>query len=279
MPVTKILVVDDNDAVREMTQEMFESKGFEVVPAGSVNAALQQIIVQKFDVLVTDLHMPSPGDGYAVVMAMRHAQPNALTIVVSGYPDVEGAMAVIALQADRVLARPLEFANLCELIRARAGNLNRPPYPSHRQTVATILERDIRGTVERWTARVAKNRELTAIPLGAAERSNHLPLILRNIITRLRNARDLEAAALPSPEAVEHGALRFFQHYTAPLIVQESRLLQVCIFETVQQSLVDVDFSLVLPDVMLIADEVDAQLTQCIDGFLNAQESRMAKLA
>ncbi len=47
---------------------------------------------------------------------------------------------------------------------------------------------------------------------------------------------------------------------------------------TVQQSLVDVDFSLVLPDVMLIADEVDAQLTQCIDGFLNVQESRMAKL-
>ncbi len=229
MSMTKILVVDDNDAARELTQEMFESKGFEVVPVGSVNAALQQIIVQKFDVLVTELHMPSPGDGYAVVTAMRDAQPNSLTIVVSGYPDVEDAMAATALQADRVLAKPLEFANLCELIRTHAGNLNRPPYPSHRQTLATILERDIRGTVERWTARVARNRDLTAIPLGAAERSNHIPLMLRNIITRLRNERDLEAAALPSPEAVKHGALRFFQHYTAPLVVQESRLLQVCI--------------------------------------------------
>ena len=129
MPMTRILVVDDNDAVREMTQEVFESKGFEVVPVGSVNDALKQIVVQKFDVLVTDLHMPSPGDGYAVVTAMRHAQPNALKILVSGYPDIEGAMAAIALQADQVLAKPLEFAILCELIRTRVGNCDRASHP------------------------------------------------------------------------------------------------------------------------------------------------------
>ncbi|MGB2628555.1 MAG: response regulator [Candidatus Acidiferrum sp.] len=262
-----------------MTQEVFESNGFEVVPVGSVNDALKQIIAQKFDVLVTDLHMPSPGDGYAVVTAMRHAQPHALTIVVSGYPDIDGAMAAIALQADQVLAKPVEFANLCELIRTRVGNLDRASHPSQRRSVGTILERDISGTVERWTSRVAKNKELTAIPVGVTERSSHIPLMLRNIITRHRKLRDLETEANPSPEAVEHGALRFFQHYTAPLIVQESRLLQVCIFETLQKSLVDVDLSLVLPDVMLIADEVDAQLTQCIDGFLKAQESKLTRLA
>jgi hypothetical protein len=55
------------------------------------------------------------------------------------------------------------------------------------------------------------------------------------------------------------------------MIVQESRLLQVCIFETIQRNLSHVDFSLVLPDVMLIADEVDSQLTQSIDSYLKAQ--------
>ena len=52
------------------------------------------------------------------------------------------------------------------------------------------------------------------------------------------------------------------------MIVQDSRILQVCIFETIQRNLAHVDFSLVLPDVMVIADEVDSQLTQSIESFL-----------
>ena len=46
------------------------------------------------------------------------------------------------------------------------------------------------------------------------------------------------------------------------MMVQESRILQVSIFETIQRNLSRVDFSLVLPDVMILADEVDSQLAQ-----------------
>jgi CheY-like chemotaxis protein len=279
VPIIKILLVDDNDAVREMTQEMLESKGFEVLAVESVNEALRQIVVQQFDVLVTDLHMPSPGDGFAVVTAMRHAQPKALTIVMSGYPDTEGAMAAIALQADEIMAKPVKFNDLSELIHQKLAGPRSGAQPTKRQSVATILERETLGTIQRWLSRVEKTGELTAIPLSAADRISHLPKILRNIISRLRAARDMEAPAKPSAEAVEHGALRYLQGYSAPLIVQESRLLQVCIFETIQRNLVNVDFSSVLPDVMLIADEVDAQLTQCIDAFLKTEGRRLAKEA
>jgi hypothetical protein len=55
------------------------------------------------------------------------------------------------------------------------------------------------------------------------------------------------------------------------MIVQESRILQVCIFETIQRNLAVVDFSSVLPDIMLLADEVDSQLTQSIDSSENAK--------
>jgi hypothetical protein len=54
-------------------------------------------------------------------------------------------------------------------------------------------------------------------------------------------------------------------------MVQESRLLQVCIFETIQRNLSTVDFTAVLPDIMIIADEVDSQLKQAIDSFLRTQ--------
>jgi hypothetical protein len=60
------------------------------------------------------------------------------------------------------------------------------------------------------------------------------------------------------------------------MIVQESRILQVCIFETIQRNLAVVDFSSVLPDIMLLADEVDSQLTQSIDSYLRMQRSMTA---
>jgi hypothetical protein len=60
--------------------------------------------------------------------------------------------------------------------------------------------------------------------------------------------------------AVEHGKLRFRQGYTSAMLVHESRILQVTLFGTLQNNLSHLDFSLLLPDVMKIADEVDAQL-------------------
>ena len=91
----RVLLVDDDDAVREMMNATLERKGFEVVAAACVTDALRHIATEKFDVLITDLHMPDPGDGFTVVTAMRHSQPTALTLLVSGYPDVQSAVAAI----------------------------------------------------------------------------------------------------------------------------------------------------------------------------------------
>ena len=89
--IHKILLVDDDDAVRNMMTVTLEHRGFNVVSAVSVTDALRHIATESFDVLITDLHMPNPGDGFTVVTAMRHFQPNALTLLVSGYPDVQSA--------------------------------------------------------------------------------------------------------------------------------------------------------------------------------------------
>jgi len=58
--------------------------------------------------------------------------------------------------------------------------------------------------------------------------------------------------------------------------VHESRILQVTIFETLQSNLNRLDFSLLLPDVMTIADEVDAQLTQSMDSYMKLLRKSMA---
>src|ERR1700730_386344 len=89
----KVLLVDDDGNDIFLTRKALEGKGCDVVAAKSVTEALRQIGTQSFDVLITDLHMPEAGDGFAVVTAMRHTQPEALTLVVSAFPEEEKAMA------------------------------------------------------------------------------------------------------------------------------------------------------------------------------------------
>jgi CheY-like chemotaxis protein len=59
----KILLVDDDETIRETLSVLLEHSGFQVVVAANVNDALSLISSQTFDVLLSDLHMPGPGDG------------------------------------------------------------------------------------------------------------------------------------------------------------------------------------------------------------------------
>jgi DNA-binding NtrC family response regulator len=95
--IHRVLLVDDDDAIRNMMSTSLESKGFKVVAVGGVTEALKCIATESFEVLITDLHMPNAGDGFTVISAMRHSQPTVLTMLVSGYPDVKSAMEAIAV--------------------------------------------------------------------------------------------------------------------------------------------------------------------------------------
>jgi hypothetical protein len=75
-----------------------------------------------------------------------------------------------------------------------------------------------------------------------------------------------------SKAAAEHGQLRRQQGYTAAMLVEESRMLQVSIFQTLQNNLPKIDFSLLLVGIMAIADEVDSQLAQQMASYIAESE-------
>ena len=273
----KVLVVDDDDAVRQMMTVTLEHKGFEVVAANCVTEALQHIAVDRFDALITDLHMPNPGDGFTVVSAMRHSQPNALTLLISGFPDVQSAMAAILLEADEIIVKPFEMGKLADLVRGKLVD-RKPAVRIEKERVAAILQRSLNSVVHDWLARARQSQELNHIRLNDLERTGHLPRLVEDLIARLRKssatAKDSDAAA--SPAAITHGELRYRQGYTPAMLVHESRILQVTLFGTLQNNMGFLDFSLLLPDVMTIADEVDAQLTQSMDSYMNAMRKSAA---
>jgi len=105
------------------------------------------------------------------------------------------------------------------------------------------------------------------VPLSKEQRTGHLPKLLHELVQRLRVPRSLGTKAV-SEAAAEHGKIRRSQGYSFPMIVEESRILQVSIFDTLQKNLSTVDFSSLLIDIMTIADEVDSQLKQTLVSFM-----------
>jgi DNA-binding response OmpR family regulator len=262
----KILVVDDNKKVLTSLRAVLEANQFQVTTAANVSDALELIVHLPFDVLLSDLHMPGAGDGFTVVSAMRHANPNAVTLVFSGYPALQQAMDAILLQADEVLVKPMEVPALIALIREKLQKHGERKV-AIAERVAIILERDTPATIADWLARVEREDELTCVPLNSDQRTGHLSRLLQELVSRLRVPRSLGTKHV-SEAAVEHGKVRYSQGYTIPMMVEESRILQVSIFQTLQNNLSTVDFSLLLIDVMAIADEVDSQLKQTISSFM-----------
>jgi len=260
----RILLAEDDDAVRNMLQAALERDGFEVAAVANVRDALRCIATENFDALLSDLHMPHAGDGFTVVSAMRHTHPQAVTLVLSGYPAIDDALSAIRLQADEVLMKPIQMATLREAIRKKLANpIASRPLPT--ESVASILEHDLNATIQDWMVLVDLDEELNCIPLSFADRTGHLPNLIGDLIYRLRLPR-AERAGISIP-ARQHGDLRRQQGYTAAMVVEESRILQVSIFNTLQNNLDRVDFSKVLRDVITIADEVDSQLKQAMLSY------------
>jgi len=266
----RVLLVDDDDAVREMMELTLEAKGFDVIPAASVTEALKLIVAETFDVLITDLHMPNPSDGFAVVTAMRHAQPSALTLLVSGYPDVKSAMEAILLQADDIIVKPFEPKKIANVVHDKLKT-RKVAARTQKERVAAILQRCMSGIVEEWLTRVKKSESLSQLPLSDKERTGYLPKLIEDLIIRLRETRIPveESDSSCSFAAGAHGKMRRQQGYTPGMLVHDSRILEVTLFGTLQKNLSVLDFSLLLPDVMTIADEVDSQLTQAMDSYMN----------
>jgi hypothetical protein len=138
------------------------------------------------------------------------------------------------------------------------------------ESVATVLEQELIPTILRWIKRVDKVPELTKISLSYRERTGHLPRLIEDLITRLRSRRDSDCPATTS--ARDHGQTRFEQGYSIPMLVKESRLLQISIFDTLRIKQNMLDPGNVLIDVVTIGEECDAQLNHTVETFVQLEQ-------
>jgi CheY-like chemotaxis protein len=262
----RILLVDDDDVVRLTLSEVLGKEGFVVTTAADVPEALKLITSNVYDVLLSDLHMPGAGDGLTVVSAMRHANPKAVTMILSAFPEMDVALRAIMRQADQILVKPMDVKMLVEAIHERLAT--GAPATRVVETVATILERTTESTIRDWFEHIQKDKKLTAVSLTYEQRTSYLHAVLGDLVRRLRSTESIGTHELVSASAAEHGLNRRKQGYSAAMMVEESRMLQVSVFHTLQKNLANIDFSILLTEVMAIADEIDSQLSQAMTSYV-----------
>ena len=110
-----LLLVDDEEALREVVAERLAEEGFDVTQAADGEAALKALDGFAFDVIVSDLRLPGV-DGRQVIDAALSRYPGIVAIVVTGYGTVKDAVDVIKRGAADFIAKPFQFDELMHVL-------------------------------------------------------------------------------------------------------------------------------------------------------------------
>jgi len=123
---TRVLLVDDDDAVLKVTQRILKKAGHEVVICQSGHEALAELSRETFDVMVSDVHMPGLS-GLNLLRAVREHDLDLPVVLVTGNPDVATASDAVEYGAFRYLIKPVPSAALIGVIgrAATVGQLAR----------------------------------------------------------------------------------------------------------------------------------------------------------
>lgn len=124
----RILVVDDEDRVREGLGWSLGMTGYQVESASSGPAALALLARGGFDLLLLDIAMPGM-DGVEVMERARHLQPDLAVIVLTGHARLDSAIAAVKWGASDYLLKPVSIQNLQaavgQALAARTEDLQR----------------------------------------------------------------------------------------------------------------------------------------------------------
>ncbi|HUU45656.1 MAG TPA: response regulator [Acidobacteriota bacterium] len=111
----RVLVIDDEQFVRELLQDFFEKMDFAVVTAADGDAGIAACRRERFDAALVDLKMPGKG-GIEVLAVITEIDPTLPVIVMTGYPTIDSSIEAIRKGAYDYIIKPFKLQELKELI-------------------------------------------------------------------------------------------------------------------------------------------------------------------
>ncbi|MGH9586774.1 MAG: response regulator [Acidobacteriaceae bacterium] len=262
----RLLFVDDEPAIRATLAVILHNHGFEVTAAATVAEALQKITSEKFEVLLSDLNIGNPGDGLTVVSAMRRTQPEAVTMILTGFPAFETALEAIRQQVDDYIVKPADIPSLISAIeRKLAGPKPRQLPPPKR--VAMLIQENLPRVEELWLASVERDSDLSRLPQGREQRLLAVRGVLEEVICAAQSYSGEDSGQRKGHASRRRG----WDGYTPKMALTEFCLLRKSLSQVVQENLLAVNFSYLVPDLTRVNESLDVQaqaaLTELGEGL------------
>jgi CheY-like chemotaxis protein len=110
----RVLVVDDDEAVRSILKIVLETNGYEVCTAASATEARHVLPLESFDLVLTDMRMESEDSGYEVVRMAREQAYRPTTVIVTAFPLL--AREWRKAGADAVLHKPTPITEILRVL-------------------------------------------------------------------------------------------------------------------------------------------------------------------
>lgn len=114
----RILIIDDEEAIRSSIQLYFDHHGYQVDTAGSVREATEHLVEAPYDIVITDLRLTQlPGyGGLDILRIVKDNAPQTMTILLTAYGSQEIERQALELGVDRVIAKPLPLSELAHVV-------------------------------------------------------------------------------------------------------------------------------------------------------------------
>ena len=113
----KILIIEDEPALRELIQRSLEKERFVVETAGDFDSALEKIEVYDYDCILLDIMLPG-GSGLDVLARLKEMRKRENVIIISAKDSLEDKVAGLELGADDYLPKPFHLAELTARVKS-----------------------------------------------------------------------------------------------------------------------------------------------------------------
>jgi DNA-binding response OmpR family regulator len=271
--VARVLFVDDEAAIRETVPRILTLHGYDVFCVGTVAEALAAITSRSFDVLITDLNIGQPGDGYTVVSGMRRTQPECINFILTGYPALEAALQAIRSQVDGCLIKPASVSSLLAEIEEKLKNPVRHRFlPCKR--LSGLLRELSNEIVHRTLALMKADPELMVLRISEEDRVAPIGPVL-GMLADVLDSPDPDNARGETARVVAHWAkVRYRQGFSVPLLIKHARLLENAIFDVVGENLLVLNLSYFLTDLKRVNQTLFLLLENLMKVFQELEKKR-----
>jgi len=222
----RVIVVDDDISILRILKQLLKDKGYEVYTASNGNEAIDLILDNDIDLVITDLMMPE-SDGLEVLRKTKEKNPRTQVIMITGFATLDSAIEALKLGAFDYIRKPFKIAELDVTIRNAIDKI-------HLLKSNEMLLKHLRETHKRLKQSVSESvsvMEKDIEALDIAEPDADMEVIRAEVLNRYGLVGDSAALNLKKFEEEEEAATlneieRLSQLYEKGVLTQEE--FEIC---------------------------------------------------